>query len=240
MINTINRQKLHVSVIIVFFLLSLPVFSRIYPQGGINGYVGPNKLFSTTPWAGLRFPLTGSSSLIVKFSYQNLSYLYIDYDEEEMTVKKKLTYLTSVYYLQKGNIEFYAAPSLILGNDNYYGGSLDLGGSFRLFSPLKIEGGIYLLREKSSLWFPDEEIRAIDLNSAYFGFIYFLKKNFFLNPKMYLSKNSEEVDARSYSIGAGFIYKGNIYFTLNYTRYSESAQYRFSGNYLLAGVNIYL
>lgn len=238
--NPVPQKKSMIVSFFVIFLISVPLFPRIYPQFGFNSYFGPKKLVSTAPWFGIRLPVTGYSSLIFKVNYQKISYRYINFDEEEMTIKKTMTHLVSVYYYQKNRVDFYTAPSLLLGNDNYYGVALDLGGSYRLFSRLKIEGGVYFLREKSSLWYPDEEIRGINLYSANFGFSYFIRGNLFINPKVFLSKNSEEIRATAYSVGVGCILKEQIYLTIHYSRYSESLQYRYSGNYLTAGLNIYL
>jgi len=240
-IPVLSKSSVLVLLIIFLLLISLQsnISAQIYPQFGLNSYVGPNKLFSIAPWFGLRFPVSNASSVILKFNQQQLAYEYYNWEEEKELVEKKISHLVGVYYLQKNKLDLYAAILYLIGQDKYTGLGLDAGFSYRLFPRFKVEGGIYLLSEKSNLWYPDEAVRDIKLTSVRIGIQYQVFKKLIINPKLYFSSNSEDVSASTYSLGVIYLITGPLYLTADYTRYSESQQYKFSGNYFNCGINVY-
>jgi hypothetical protein len=213
--------------------------AKIYPQFGFNSYVGPNNLFSITPWAGFRLSMSNYTSLILKFNQQYLTYNYYNWEGQLEKIEKKISHLVGVFYLQKNRLDLYAAIVYLIGEDSYTGVALDAGLSYRLFSRLRIEGGIYLLTEKSNLWYPDEDVRNIRLSSFRLGLQYKIFKRLTINPKIFFATNSEDVSASAYSLGIIWLITNPLYLTVDYTRYSESQLYKFSGNYVNIGLNVY-
>jgi len=235
------RNRLLRSVIFIFLLctISLHAKTRIFPQLGFEYYSGPNQLLSFRPWFGLRLGLSTTSSVIVKYSLQSISYLYPTWDESEIEIDKKISHLTAVYYFQKDKYEYYGAISYLTGTELYDGFCIDAGGSVQVIPLLKLNAGIYILSENSTLWFPDEEIRYLALYSLRIGAQIKINSKLFFDPKIYLSRNSEDVRAFSYAIG--FVYSPiyPLYFNLYFSHYSETDLYKFSGDYLIAGINLY-
>ncbi len=226
-------------IFIFIILLSKISFSGIFPQFGIESTAGTNKLFLLTPWLGLRYPISQNSSFLFKYYNHNISF---NYQMEEGIEKKRnanISNFSLVYYFQNPGNELYSALSFLAGSDSYRGIALDCGFSKPLLKWLKTEIGFYLLKESSVLWYPDEDIRDIFLYSLKGSLKFKLRENLDFNPNFYFYRNSEDVNA--YSISAGFIYSPSepLYLFLFYSRYSESAQYRFSGNYLSFGINFY-
>ncbi len=220
-------------------LLSNISFSAIFPQFGFESTAGSNKLFLITPWIGLRYPISQNSSLLFKYYNHNISF---NYQMEEGVEKKRnanISNFSLVYYFQNPGSEIYSALSFLAGSDSYRGISLDCGLSKSPLKWLKTEMGFYLLKESSILWYPDEDIRDVFLYSFKGGLKFKIIGNLEFNPNFYFFRNSEDVNA--YSVSAGFIYfsREPLYFFIFYSRYSESAQYRFSGNYLSVGINLY-
>jgi len=82
-------------------------------------------------------------------------------------------------------------------------------------------------------------VRRIFLYSANGGVKFKLNKWISINPKIYFYKNSEGVKASTFSIGLELTPKDPIYINLSYFKYSESAQYRFSGDFISIGLNLY-
>lgn len=225
-------------IIIFLPLLSNLSFSAIFPQFGIESTSGSNKLLFFTPWIGLRYPISQDSSLLFKYYNHNISF---NYPIEEMTKKRNanISNFSFVYYYQNPNTELYSALSFLTGTDSYRGLAIDCGISKPVFEWLKTEIGLYLLKESSILWYPDEDVRDIFLYSLKFGFKVKLVKSLQLNPNFYFSRNSEDVTA--YSLSIGFVYspKEPFYLSIFYSKYSESATYRFSGDYFSLGINFY-
>lgn len=226
-------------IMLSLLLFSSILFGEIHPQGGFETYVGSNKLFTFTPWVGLRLRLTKQASLIFKYYNHNLRFNYLSNELGETKRVARLSNFTTVLYAQKWGHDFYSAVSYFLGSDSYRALALDAGTALRVSDRLAVEVGIYLLNEKSVLWYPDEEARNIGLYSVKGGVKYKINKKLSISPKIYLYKNSEDVTATTFSIGLTFVPKQPIFLSLHFFRYSESSQYRFSGNYVSLGLSFY-
>lgn len=225
-------------VISLVLAISSLCFSGFHPQFGFESTTGSNKLLLFTPWLGLRYSLSQNSSLLFKYYNHNISFTYL-MEEGEKKRNSNISNFSLVYYFQSPKSELYSAFSFLSGSEAYKGFALDLGIIKPLMSWMKAEIGFYLLKESSILWYPDEDLRDIYLYSFKGGFKIKIVRNFDLNPNFYFYRNSEDINA--YSLSFGFIYspKEPIYLFLLYSRYSESAQYRFSGNYVSFGINFY-
>jgi hypothetical protein len=226
-------------IFIFLLLMSSFSYSFVSPQFGIESTAGSNKLLLFTPWLGLRYSISSNSSFLFKYYNHNVSF---SYQVEEGIEKKRnanISNFSLVYYFQKPGSELYSALSFLADSDSYRGIALDCGISKSPLKWLKTEMGFYLLKESSILWYPDEDVRDIFLYSFKGGLKFKIRENLEFNPNFYFYRNSEDVNA--YSISAGFIYSPRepLYLFLFYSRYSESAQYRFSGNYLSFGINLY-
>lgn len=225
-------------------VLSLAARGGVYPQAGMEFYGGANSLALLTPWAAVRFSLSPQASLILKYYNHNLSYHYQDYDEAtDVFVPKKrqatISNITSVMYYQKGKTTAWGAASYLFGTDSYRAVALDAGVGRSLSERLTVETGVYFLREGSVLWYPEGPQRTINLYSLKGAVKLQVLKNVVFNPNIYLYRNSESVTALSYSLGLIVTPFNPAYLTVYYFRYSESAQYRFSGNYVSIGLNFY-
>jgi len=228
------------TAICLLFLLSLSVNSMadIHAQGGIESYMGANHLSVITPWLAIRASLSKTSSLIFKYYNHNIQFRY---DNGVETVKQdtQLTNLTSVFYFQNEKQDIYTALSYYMGKNSYRALAVDSGVKFNLNRFLALESSLYALVEKSTLWYPLDKPRYIFLYSFRGGVQVKLTKWMTLNPKVYFYRNSEEVNAISYSAGLVFTPKYPFIITAYYFRYKESAQYRFSGDYFSVGLNFY-
>jgi len=225
-------------------MVSTAAAYEVYPQGGLEIYFGTNHLSQLTPWVAVRLGISGRASFILKYYNHNLRYNYLSFDEtsEEFAEKKRVARIsnfTSILYYQKDRLTAYGAVSLLFGTDSYNGLALDAGVGQKISKRIAIEGGIYLLREDSILWFPEEEKRNINLYSLKGSLKFEIIKGLYFNPNLYLYQNSEDVNALSFSFGFILNPKDPTYITIYYYRYKESAQYRFSGNYISAGLNFY-
>lgn len=226
-------------LILLLFLFSSTMYADIFPQAGIETYVGSNRLFILTPWAGLRFKLSNNSSLIFKYYNHNISFENLDDQPSNKRRIASLSNFSTVYYAQKRGNDYYFAASYFIGSDSYKALAIDAGTVLKISKKLYAEPGIYFLREKSTLWYPNEEIRFINLYSIKFGLKYKINKWLSVTPRIYVYKNSESVKASTYSIGLTFVPKEPIFITLYYFKYNESARYRFSGDYISLGLNFY-
>jgi hypothetical protein len=215
------------------------MYADIFPQAGIETYVGSNRLFILTPWAGLRVKLTNNSSLSFKYYNHNISFENPDDQPSNERRTAHLSNFSTVYYAQKRGNDFYFASSYFVGSDSYRALAIDAGTVLKITNKLYAEPGVYFLREKSTLWYPDEEVRSINIYSMKFGLKYRINKWLSITPKIYIYKNSEKVKASTYSIGLTFVPKEPIFITLYYFKYKESARYRFSGDYISLGLNFY-
>ena len=226
-------------IIIILLCVSPNLYAGIYPQTGAETYIGTNKLFVFTPWAGLRIGLSNNASLIFKYYNHNIRFNYLNDEEEETKRVAHLSNLTTVLYAQKNQHDFYSAFSYFFGTDSYRAFALDSGAAIKVSDRIKLEVGTYILKEDSVLWYPNEKSRTISLYSLKGGIRFRVMKWFIFNPKIYFYSNSEDVKASTYSLGFLFIPKSPIYISLYYFKYSESAQYRFSGDYVSLGLNFY-
>jgi hypothetical protein len=133
-----------------------------------------------------------------------------------------------------------AALSFLSGTDSYQGLIFDAEVSRKIGKRIEVEGGIYLFRESSILWFPDDPKRTIDLYSLKGGVkIGLIPDKLFLHPKFHFYRNSDHVKASSYAIGLAFAPKHPFYVTADYYRYAEATVYRFAGDYFSMSLNIY-
>lgn len=221
-------------------LAALPLCARVYPQFGAEAFLGGKyRLFSLAPWGGARFSLSASSSLIVKFRQQSVAF---DVENEDGTMRRQnsaLSMVTGVYYYQKNGIDAYAALFQMLGASGYSASGADLGLSFRLLRGVAAETGLYLLNEKSTLWYPDEAERRISLYVWHAGVKVSLSPRLELQPQLHFGNNSESVGTFAWSATLNYAPRYPIALSLTYTRYSESAEYRFSGDYLSGGASFY-
>ena len=207
-------------------------------------YLGANRLHLWKPWVALRFSLSDDASLLVKYYHHWLSYDYSVYFEDDMSSKKPgkrpFSNLTGALFIQKGKTSGYAALSYLNGTDAYKGHALDAGISRKIGKRIEVEGGIYLFRESSVLWYPDDLQRYINLYSLKGGIkIGLIPEKLFFHPKIYFYRNSENVKASSFAIGLVFSPKYPFYLTADYFRYSEAAVYQFAGDYFSLSLNIY-
>lgn len=233
------KRKIAVLSVLVVLISAVLAEAEIRPQAGVESYLGPNKFFSLTPWAGVRVNLSKKSSLLVKYYLHNIQYDYLNDLEQTVRRKARLNNFTTAVYAQKWGHDFYAAASLFLGTDDYTALALDIGTELRLIKRVAITGGVYYLNEDSVLWYPEGESRRIAVYSIKGGFKYSLIDGLSLGPTFNLYKNSEEVNASSFGMLIQFVPKNPVYIHFQYYRYTESAQYRFSGDFFSFGLNLY-
>jgi len=221
-------------------LAALPLCGRVYPQFGLESFLGGHyHLFSLAPWGGLRVPLGPNSSLIVKFRQQTIAFDYEGEDEVMRRQKSSLSMVTGVYYFQKEEFEAYAALFQMLGSSGYSSTGLDVGLAYRLLRGVAAEAGLYLLNENSVLWYPSEAERRITTYIWHIGLKLALFSKLELNPQVHFGSNSESVSVFAYSASLNYSPHDPIYITITYTRYSENDRYRFSGDYFSGGINFY-
>jgi hypothetical protein len=239
--------KIPVMKIALFLLLAAAPFKswgKIYPQAGVEFYGGANRMTFLTPWAAARFSLSPNASFILKYYHHNLQYRYQIYDAasdafSDKTRKASISNLTSVLYYQKDRTTAWGAVSYLMGTDSYRALVFDAGVGRKLFERLTVETGVYLIREDSVLWYPEDAKRKINLYSAKGALKIKVFKGVTFNPNIYIYRNSEDVNAVSYSLGFILTPFDPAYITVYYFRYSESARYKFSGDYLSVGLNFY-
>jgi len=225
---------------VLLLLAAMPLCAGTYFQFGVESFLGGRyHLFSLAPWGGLRFSLGNTSSLIVKFRQQSIAFDYVGEDEVEKKQKSSLSMITGVYYYQKGRIDAYAALFQMFGSDGYNASGADLGLAYKLFRGVTAESGLYLLNEKSTLWYPGEAMRRISLYVWHAGVRLTLTPKIELNPQVHFGNNSEDVSSFAYSASLNYTPWYPVYITLTYMRYSENDQYRFSGDYISGGINFY-
>ncbi len=217
--------------------------ATIYPQAGFEMYMGANRMHLWKPWVALRFSLSDNASLLLKYYYHDLNYDYSVYSGDDIiqkTRKASFSNVTGAVFAQKGKTSGYAALSYLSGTESYKGLVFDAGVAQKIGKRIEVEGGIYLFRESSILWYPDDARRYINLYSLKGGIkISLIPEKLFLHPKIHVYRNSESVKASSYAIGLAFAPKHPFYFTVDYYRYTESTVYRFAGDYISASLNVY-
>lgn len=228
------------AVAVLLALAALPLCGRVYPQFGLESFLGGHyRLFSLAPWGGLRVPLGPNSSLLVKFRQQAIAFDYEGEDEVIRRQKSTLSMVTGVYYFQKEEFEAYAALFQMFGSGDYRSTGVDVGLAYRLFRGVAAEAGLYLLNEKSILWYPGEAERRITTDIWHIGLKLALFSKLELNPQVYFGSNSESVSVLACSASLNYSPYGPICITLTYTHYSENGRYRYSGNYFSGGINFY-
>jgi len=225
-------------------LLLVPalLFGEVYPQAGLETYMGPNGYLSFSPWAAVRVSTSPNSSVIFKVYRHLLNFDYVTDEGTTVTQDAQLSNFTLVYYYQKGKLDFYAAGSYLTGpvrGLSYYGAALDSGVEYKLWKFLAVTAGVYLLNENSVLWFPDQAQRNVLAYSLKSGLKIKLLAQLVFNPNVYILKNSDGVTALSYSAGLVYMPQDSVYITVYYWRYGERSDYKFAGNYLSAGLNFY-
>ncbi len=211
----------------------------IHLQGGIESYIGANNLFNVTPWAGFRVGLFKSTSLLLKYYNHNISFNHTNVNDEVIKRKARLSNFTVALYTQKWGHDFYSALSFFSGTDSDSALALDAGTKLKIKDKIYLDVGIYLIKEKSILWYPDDPVRNISINSVKGGVEFKITKEFSICPKIYLYRNSEGVNAWTYSISALINPVGPVYISFIYLKYHESSLYRFAGDYLSIGLNFY-
>ncbi|MBN2346065.1 MAG: hypothetical protein JXO51_06710 [Candidatus Aminicenantes bacterium] len=226
--------------VMLLALASLPLGGRVFPQFGIETFLGGRyRLFSLAPWGGFRLSLAPTSSLIVKFRQQSIAFDIEGEDEVTRRFKSNLSMFTGVYYLQRRGLDAYAALFQMLGSNGYNATGADIGLAYKLFGGVAAEAGLYLLNEKSNLWYPDEPLRRITLYIGHVGVKVALLRRLELQPQVHLGSNSESVGTFAYSASVNFSPRDPIYITVTYMRYSENDEYRYSGDYFSGGINFY-
>jgi hypothetical protein len=232
---------------VIFLSLFLPtlLFGGIYPQAGVEFFMGTNAYWSLAPWMGIRVGVSNNSSVIFKTYCHNLGFDYLSDEGTKESVKAKISNFTLAYYYQKNKIDFYIATSFLRGTRTYFGDRfyrgtvLDAGIEYRISKVVAFEAGIYLIEDTSVLWFPDEEPRNIFTSSIKGGVKIKLAKPVTLNANAYFLRNSYDVSAFSYSIGLIIIPFEPACLTVYYWKYNENTEFRFRGDYLSLGLNFY-
>ncbi|MBN1271158.1 MAG: hypothetical protein JXB26_02710 [Candidatus Aminicenantes bacterium] len=211
----------------------------VYPQGGIESWVGANRLMSLTPWLGFRFGLTNTMSLTLKYSNQNIHFDYESSADLKERRKATISQFSLVFYSQKTNREVWSSLSYFRGSDHFDGLAIDAGVIHSLTSRLKLVNSLYILKEKSTLWFPDEDQRDIFAYSLRTGLQFRFFKWLQFNPNVYVGRTSKDVTTFSFSVGFILSPKDPIMVTVYYFRYREAALYQFTGDYVSVGLNYY-
>jgi hypothetical protein len=111
--------------------------------------------------------------------------------------------------------------------------------SYRIFGPVSLEFGGYALAEDSILWYPDSPHRTISVFALRGGLKIKVAELASLNLRYYAYRNSDQVNASTLAAGVIFNPGHPLAITVYYYRYTESAQYRFSGDYFSAGLSLY-
>lgn len=221
-------------------LAALPLCGRVYPQFGVEAFMGgAYDLFSLAPWGGVRLGLNASSSLIVKFRQQSVAFDVEDDEGLRRRSTSQLSMVTGVYYLQKGKLDAYGALFQMFGSGGYNASGVDVGLAWRVLGRVAAETGLYLLNERSNLWYPDEERRRISTWIWHVGAKIAVRPRLELQPQLFFGNNNEGVGTFSYALSLNYAPSGPLYLTLTYTRYSEKEEVRFSGDYFSGGINFY-
>lgn len=228
------------AAVLLLVLAALPLGARVFPQFGVETFLGGRyDLFSLAPWGGVRLPLGNTSSLIVKFRQQSIAFDVEGDDETWSRKKSSLSMITGVYYFQKDRIDAYAALFQMFGSNRFLATGLDVGLAYKLFARIAAEAGLYVLNEKSVLWYPNEAPRRITTHVWHVGARIAVLPKVEIQPQIHFGSNSESVRNFAWSASVNVSPRDPIYITLTYTRYSENDQVRFSGDYFSGGINFY-
>jgi hypothetical protein len=211
----------------------------LYPQAGVEYYWGANKFRSLKPWFGGRIPLSPWSSLLLKYTFHDLSFDYLRDDGTKAPREAKLSQFIAAIYYAREKLESYAAVSHFRGSESYTAWNLDVGAAGKITSWFALEGGVYLLDESSILWYPDEPVRRIQVGALRAGLDIKITDGLNLNPQVYFYRNSEKVTATTMAVSLIFIPREPFTFVFTFWNYRESAQYRFSGQYFSVGLHLY-
>lgn len=218
--------------------------AEIKPQFGLEGYGGSNQLFILSPWAGVRLGLGRGVSLIFRGNYHNMRYNYYGSDgwggSVEKTMKAEVGRFSGTAYFSGRGFSSYLSLSYMAGSDGYRGYLADSGLEYKFSERIAGLWSAYMVREKSVLWHPEEEVRWINTYSLRLGVKFWVVPKLAFNPNIYLMRNSEDVKGVSYSFG--LVYSPNWWVAIHayYFRYGETAFYIFRGNYFSFGLNFYL
>lgn len=231
------------ALLLALLALGGGVRAEVKPQFGLEGYGGSNKLFILSPWIGARFSLGSGVSLIFRYHYHNFRYDYYGSDglggSVLKTVRADVSRMSGTVYFSRQRISGYGNLSYLIGSENYRGFLGEAGLEYKFSDHIAGLWSFYAIREKSVLWHPEEAVRWINTYSLRLGMKFWLVKNLAFNPNLYLMKNSEEVEAVSYSVGLVYSPKWWLAVHAYYFRYGETAFYIFRGNYFSAGLNFY-
>lgn len=211
----------------------------IFPQAGMEYYFGANKFRSFKPWLGLRMSLSPYSSLLVKYTHHDLSFNYPF--ENELLGKREanLSQFIGALYYSKEKKEAYIALSYFRGTDDYTAWNVDSGGSWQILTKISLEGGFYFLDENSVLWYPYEPNRRIKVGALRGGININLNSWIKINPLVYVYRTSEKVKARTLVLNLIITPHEPFCLTVTFWDYRESAEYRFSGQYVSIGIHLY-
>lgn len=232
-------MKTRLFFVLALLMLSSSLFSVIYPQAGFESYLGANRMTLLTPWFGVRVGISPQLSLLFKYYNHNLSYNYINGEETKIQRKAVLSNFTTALYVQKKSVYFFGAFSYFQGTDTYKALAFDGGIGAKIVGNLSAELGTYLIRESSILWHPAEAERYIFLYALKGGLQYKISKWLTVKTHVYFHQNEEDMKASSVMAGIVLTPKGPFIINIYYFKYSESADYRFSGDYLSMGLNFY-
>lgn len=235
-------MKIKVFILAALIFIPAVLSAQFYPQAGIESYMGANRLFLLSPWLGVRVSLSPQISLLFKYYNHSLSYTYLANNEDDpVEVKRKanLSNVTTGFYAQKKKTYYFSAVSYLFGTEAYHALAFDGGVGSKIIGPVSAEIGTYLLRESSVLWHPDEERRGISICSVKGGLNIQILKWLTLQGRGYYYMCSENVKASSFSLGLVITPAGPLFIHFYYFKYSESADYHFSGDYFSIGINYY-
>lgn len=234
---TIRRNLL---ILLGFILLGIKAWaSLLFPQAGVEYYFGANKFRSLKPWIGLRVSLAANSSFLVKYTFHDLSFNYPFEDGSLRKRQANLNQFIGAFYHARPRMDAFLAMSYFRGSEDYTAWNFDGGATWKISSKIDLEGGLYFLNESSVLWYPDEPSRRIRVGAIRGGIDISLTPSIKINPVIYFYQNSEQIKARTIALSLVFIPQSPFYLVFTFWDYRESAEYRFSGQYVSLGLHIY-
>ncbi|OGD26627.1 MAG: hypothetical protein A2Y56_09800 [Candidatus Aminicenantes bacterium RBG_13_63_10] len=225
--------------VIVLVSVLPPASAETVVQAGFETYLGPNRMLLWTPWLGVRQGLSSSSSFLFKCYFHNLEFRYVNLEEQEVKRVSHMLNLTAAFYSQKPSREAYGALSYIRAGEMYDALALDAGVGFTLLGRLSLDAGVYAINEDSILWLPEEPRRRVTTASLKGGLRLKVFPWLRLNPRASVYRNTDGVKATMLALSLVLVPKSPLYVSVGYSRYAESAAYRFRGDYLEIGLNYY-